>query len=153
MSLRARFLHQDQRSRCHDHLLVVDDLIFIGNNPSMFKEFKNVTTNEFEITDIGLIAYYHGIEVKRKKKGIFILQESYAKEILKTFKMDDCKPISTPIECEIKLSKDDEAKKGESVTLQKSSWKFIIFDLYKAWYSLCNWTCESLHGNSDDYSF
>ena len=99
--------------------LYVDDLIFTGNNPNMFKEFKNAMTREFEMTDIGLMAYYLGIEVKQKKEGIFISQESYAKEILKKFKMDDCKPISTPIECGIKLSKDDEAEKVDP-TLFKS---------------------------------
>ena len=36
--------------------LYVDDLIFTGNNPSMFKEFKNAMTREFEMTDIGLMA-------------------------------------------------------------------------------------------------
>ncbi|XP_070677968.1 uncharacterized mitochondrial protein AtMg00810-like [Malus domestica] len=64
------------------------------------------------MTDIGLMAYYLGIEVKQNKEGIFISQESYTKEILKKFKMDDCKPISTPVECGAKLTKHDE---GESV--------------------------------------
>ncbi|KAL5794737.1 hypothetical protein ACOSP7_003331 [Xanthoceras sorbifolium] len=58
------------------------------------------------------MAYYLGIEVKQKEEGIFISQENYAKEILKKFKMDDCKPINTPVEYEIKLSKHD---KGESI--------------------------------------
>ena len=52
----------------------VDDLIFIGSNPSMFKEFKNAMTREFEMTDIGPMAYYLGILVKQKEKGIFISQ-------------------------------------------------------------------------------
>ncbi|KAM1744384.1 hypothetical protein ACFX11_011278 [Malus domestica] len=92
--------------------LYVDDLIFTGSNPSMFEEFKRVMTKEFEMTDIGLMAYYLGIEVKQNEEGIFISQESYTKEILKKFKMDDCKPISTPVECGVKLTKHDE---GESV--------------------------------------
>ncbi|KAL5567336.1 hypothetical protein UlMin_030500 [Ulmus minor] len=81
-------------------------------NPRMFDEFKKVMTREFEMTDIGLMAYYLGIEVKQKEEGIFISQESYAREILKKFKMNDCKPISTPVECGVKLSKHDE---GESI--------------------------------------
>ena len=85
----------------------------------MYKEFKNAMTREFEMTDIGLMAYYLGIEIKQKEERIFISQESYANEILKKFKMDDCKPISTPIECGIKLSKNDEARKVDT-TLFKS---------------------------------
>ncbi|KAM2708962.1 hypothetical protein EV2_046705 [Malus domestica] len=91
--------------------LYVDDLIFTGSNPSMYEEFKRVMTKEFEMTDIGLMAYYLGIEVKNKE-GIFISQESYIREILKKFKMEDYKPISTPMECGVKLTKHDE---GESV--------------------------------------
>ena len=44
--------------------LYADDLIFTSNNPSMFEDFKKAMTKEFEMTDIGLMAYYLGIEVK-----------------------------------------------------------------------------------------
>ncbi|KAH9672528.1 hypothetical protein KPL70_017763 [Citrus sinensis] len=90
--------------------LYVDDLIFTGSNPSLFEEFKRVMIKEFEMTDIGLMAYYLGIEVKQNEEGIFISQESYTKEILKKFKMNDYKPISTPVECRVKLSKHDEGE-------------------------------------------
>ncbi|KAH9715667.1 hypothetical protein KPL71_021147 [Citrus sinensis] len=90
--------------------LYVDDLIFTGSDPSLFEEFKRVIIREFEMTDIGLMAYYLGIEVKQKEENIFTSQESYAKEILKKFKMNDCKPISTPVECRVKLSKHDEGE-------------------------------------------
>ncbi|KAE8684274.1 hypothetical protein F3Y22_tig00111146pilonHSYRG00032 [Hibiscus syriacus] len=92
--------------------LYVDDLIFTGSNPSMFNEFKDVMMKEFEMTYMGLMAYYLGIEVKQQNDGIFISQESYAKEILKKFKMENCKPISTPTEYGIKMTKHEE---GESV--------------------------------------
>ncbi|KAK2965860.1 hypothetical protein RJ640_027147 [Escallonia rubra] len=52
-----------------------DDLIFTGNNSSMFKELKNAMAQEFEMTDIGLMSYYLGIEVKQRDDGIFISQE------------------------------------------------------------------------------
>ncbi|KAH9667537.1 hypothetical protein KPL70_021079 [Citrus sinensis] len=90
--------------------LYVDDLIFTRSNPSLFEEFKKVMIKEFEMTDIGLMTYYLGIKVKQKEEGIFISQESYAKEILKKFKMNDYKPISTPVECGVKLSKHDEGE-------------------------------------------
>ncbi|KAK2983111.1 hypothetical protein RJ640_013642 [Escallonia rubra] len=82
-----------------------------GNNPSMFKEFKNAMAQEFEMTDIGLMSYYLGIEVKQRDNGIFISQEGYAKEILKKFKMDDANHVSTPVECGVKLSKKDVGEK------------------------------------------
>ncbi|KAK6156644.1 hypothetical protein DH2020_010892 [Rehmannia glutinosa] len=76
-------------------------------------------TREFEMTYIGLMAYYLGVEVKQQEYGIFISQEGYAKEILKRFKMDNCKPINTPVECGIKLSKYDGEEKVDP-TLYKS---------------------------------
>ena len=91
--------------------LYVDDLIFIENNLSMFEDFKKAMVKEFEMTDIRLMAYYLSIEVKQKEDEIFISQESYTKEILKKFKMDDYNLISTLMECGINLFKNDEAKK------------------------------------------
>jgi len=45
--------------------LYINDLIFIRNNRSKFEDFKKAMTKEFEMTDIGLMAYYLGIEVKQ----------------------------------------------------------------------------------------
>ncbi|XP_050888698.1 uncharacterized mitochondrial protein AtMg00810-like [Lathyrus oleraceus] len=85
----------------------------------MFEEFKKDMSNEFEMTDIGLMAYYLGIKVKQDEKGIFITQEGYDKEVLKKFKMDDANPVGTPMEYGSKLSKHEN---GEIVdpTLYKS---------------------------------
>ena len=91
--------------------LYVDDLIFTGTNPRMFEEFKKAMAREFEMTDMGLMSYYLGIEVKQNKNGIFISQEGYAKEVLKRFNMANCKPISTPVECGVKLSRLDGGEK------------------------------------------
>ena len=62
--------------------LYVDDLIFTSNNPIMFEDFKKAMTKEFEMTNIGLMAYYLGIEVKQMEDEIFISQEGYVKDIL-----------------------------------------------------------------------
>ena len=54
--------------------LYVDDMIFTGNNHGMFDDFKKIMTNEFEMTDIGQMAYFLGVEVKQSKDGIFMSQ-------------------------------------------------------------------------------
>jgi hypothetical protein len=82
--------------------LYIDDLIFTGNNSSMFEDFKKTMTPEFKMTDIGLMSYYLGIEVKQMEKWIFISQGSFAREMLKKFKINNCKHVSTPVECGIK---------------------------------------------------
>ncbi|KAL8135853.1 hypothetical protein AgCh_010456 [Apium graveolens] len=90
-----------------------------GNNPGMFDDFKKVMTNEFEMTDIGQMSYFLGVEVKQNKDGIFMSQKKYAEQILKKFRMEECKQISTPAESSIKLSVDS-TRESVNPTLFKS---------------------------------
>ena len=92
--------------------LYVDDLIFMGNSQRLISEFKKDMMREFEMTDLGLMRYFLGIEVKQSKDGIFISQEKYANDILKRFGMENSNPMATPMEPKAKLSKKD---KGETV--------------------------------------
>jgi hypothetical protein len=85
--------------------LYVDDLLFTGNNPTMFEAFKKSMVHEFEMTDIGLMAHFLGLEVVQKEEGIFVSQSSYAKDILERFKMESCNPVSTPVENGVELRK------------------------------------------------
>nr|GEZ08408.1 retrovirus-related Pol polyprotein from transposon TNT 1-94 [Tanacetum cinerariifolium] len=85
--------------------LYVDDLIFTGNNKPMIDQFKESMTQEFQMTDLGLMKYFLGLEVRQDTSGIFISQEAYAKEILKKSKMENSNPIATPMELGTKLSK------------------------------------------------
>ncbi|KAJ3693375.1 hypothetical protein LUZ60_008855 [Juncus effusus] len=85
--------------------LYVDDLIFMGNNDKMLKEFKEAMMREFEMTDLGLMKYFLGLEVTQGECGIFASQEAYAKDILKRYKMEDSNPVATPMELDAKLSK------------------------------------------------
>ena len=85
----------------------VDDLIFTCNNQIMCEEFNKTMTQESEMSDMGLMSYYLGIEVKQIKNGIFILQEAYVKELLKKLNMLDCNPVNMPMECGVKLSKEE----------------------------------------------
>ncbi|KAE8671027.1 hypothetical protein F3Y22_tig00112000pilonHSYRG00251 [Hibiscus syriacus] len=87
--------------------LYVDDLIFMGNNDEMIEEFKGTMTREFEMTDLGLMKFFLGLEVRQVETGIFVSQETYAKEILKKYNMENCNPVSTPMEPGAKLSKFD----------------------------------------------
>ncbi|XP_047309787.1 uncharacterized mitochondrial protein AtMg00810-like [Impatiens glandulifera] len=94
--------------------LYVDDLIFTGSNTKLIEEFKEVIKKEFEMTDLGLMKYFLGLEVKQSEEGIFISQERYALDILKKFKMEDCNPISIPMEPGTKLSKFDGGERADA---------------------------------------
>ena len=98
--------------------LYVDDLLFTGNCDTMFGEFKKSMRNEFEMSDLGLMHYFLGIEVMQSDDGIFLSQKKYVGEILNKFHMKDCNSVSTPVECGMKLHKDHDGKKVDS-TLYK----------------------------------
>eukprot|EP01018_Ginkgo_biloba_P015850 Gb_34468 [translate_table: standard] len=85
----------------------------------MLREFSMAMKSEFEMTDIGLMNFFLGIEVTQNSDGTFISQEKYANDILKRFKMQNNKAIITPIAMGVKLSKEDERKNVDS-TLYKS---------------------------------
>jgi Reverse transcriptase (RNA-dependent DNA polymerase) len=99
--------------------LYVDDLIFTGSNYEMVDEFKRVMKSEFKMTNLGLIFYFLGLEIKQEDGGIFISQEAYVKKILKRFKIEDCKLVNTPIDCGVKLSRHDKGNVVDA-TLYKS---------------------------------
>ena len=63
----------------------------IGNNQEQIEEFKFEMLKEFEMTNLGLITYFLGLEVRQQRNKIFISQRKYAKEILKKFHMENYK--------------------------------------------------------------
>ena len=91
--------------------LYVDDLIYTGNNTAMFDGFKKSMMAEFEMSDLGMMHYFLGIEVVQSSTGIFISQKKYVREILDRFQMKDCNPVNTPSKFGMKLNKDNGGKK------------------------------------------
>lgn len=66
-------------------------MICIGN--LSIDMFKLVLNKEFEMTNLGLMKYFLGIEVTQNDKGIFIFQSKYVKDILKRFRLINCSPV------------------------------------------------------------
>eukprot|EP00253_Pinus_taeda_P024742 PITA_24742 len=87
-------------------VLYVDDLIFTGSDDFLIADFKQVMKSKFEITDLGLLRYFLGIEVKQIENGIFISQVKYVVDILERFKMQNIKSAPTPTVIRLKLSKE-----------------------------------------------
>ena len=91
--------------------LYVDDLLVTGSNAGLVQQFKDQMMQVFEMTDLGEMSYFLGMEIQQQEKGIFVGQFKYAKEVLKKFNMENCKPVSTPLMQNEKLSKNDGAAK------------------------------------------
>ncbi|KAJ9561595.1 hypothetical protein OSB04_006755 [Centaurea solstitialis] len=83
-----------------DLLLVqiyVDDIIFGSTNPELWTKFSKIMETEFEMSMMGELNFFLGIQVKQNPNGIFINQSKYIKDMLKKFNMTDCSPIKTPM--------------------------------------------------------
>ena len=91
--------------------LYVDDLIFAGSCEKMIQEFKMEMMKKYEMSDLGLLHHFLGMEIYQDNEGVFICQKKYAEKILKKFRMYGCKSIATPLVPNEKLMKEDEAKK------------------------------------------
>ncbi|XP_010430806.1 PREDICTED: uncharacterized protein LOC104715053 [Camelina sativa] len=92
-----------------DELLVVavyvDDLLVTGSDRSSIFDFKKRMAEQFEMSDLGLLTFYLGIEVKQLETGIIMKQERYALRILEETGMSECNPTHIPMDMNLKLSK------------------------------------------------
>ena len=79
--------------------LYVDDILLASNSPDMMNETKFCLGSKFEMKDMGPANYVLGIRISRDRdlKLIYLDQENYSEKVLKRFKMEDCRPVSTPI--------------------------------------------------------
>ena len=94
--------------------LYVDDLLVTRSNAGQMYDFKHKMKKVFEMTDLGLMSYFLGMEIKQAEHEVFICQKKYAKEILKKFKLEECKDMSTPMNQKEKLCKEDGTDKVDA---------------------------------------
>ena len=66
--------------------------------------------NEFEMSLLGELSFFLGLQICQRNQGIFISQTKYIREMLKRFRMGDCKPVITPMQTNCKLRKNDDSK-------------------------------------------
>jgi hypothetical protein len=88
----------------------VDDIIFGNDNDTLSPNFTNDMHKEFEMSLFGEFNFLLGLQMSHLDEDIFISQTKYIREVLKKFKMEDDKPMSTLIVTGCKLRKDDESK-------------------------------------------
>ncbi|GAU17221.1 hypothetical protein TSUD_324240 [Trifolium subterraneum] len=82
----------------------VDDyLLIIGGNEKEISDFKLELMREFEMTDLGHISYFLGIEFYKSSRGLLMHRRRYASEVLKRFEMDNCNYAVTPSEPRLQL--------------------------------------------------
>ncbi|KAI3788698.1 hypothetical protein L2E82_01471 [Cichorium intybus] len=80
----------------------------------LIEEFKKAMMSKFEMTDMGKLSYFLGLEVHQSTRGIHMSQQKYATDLLKQFGMMDCKPTSTPMNINEKLTAEDGTGKADA---------------------------------------
>jgi Reverse transcriptase (RNA-dependent DNA polymerase) len=85
----------------------VDDIILGSTNPIFVKEFSSLMGSEFEMSMMGELIFFLGLQIKQMKDDIFISQIKYAKELVKKFGLDDCKTSKTPMAIDANLGADE----------------------------------------------
>jgi uncharacterized membrane protein YciS (DUF1049 family) len=88
--------------------IYVDDIIFGATNDRLCKYFSELMQSEFEMSMMGELGFFLGLQIKQTHEGIIIHQQKYVKELLKKFEMENAKPASTPMATTTKLGKDED---------------------------------------------
>ncbi|GJX18438.1 retrovirus-related pol polyprotein from transposon TNT 1-94 [Tanacetum coccineum] len=92
--------------------IYVDDIIFGSTCQEMCDDFAKIMHDEFEMSMMGELNFFLGLQIKQLDDGIFFNQSKYIKEMLKKFRLEDSKPMKTPMSTETKLMRDEEGNPG-----------------------------------------
>ncbi|GJZ67657.1 retrovirus-related pol polyprotein from transposon TNT 1-94 [Tanacetum coccineum] len=90
--------------------IYVDDIIFGSTCQELCDDFAKIMHDEFEMSMMGELNFFLGLQIKQLEDDIFFNQSNYIKEMLKKFRLKDSKPMKTPMSMEMKLTKDEEGK-------------------------------------------
>ncbi|GJT70505.1 uncharacterized mitochondrial protein-like protein [Tanacetum coccineum] len=108
---KARLVTQGytQEERIDYDEVYVDVIIFGSTKKSLYDEFEQMMHKKFQMSSMGELTFFLGLQVQQKKDGIFISQDKYVVDILKKFNFITVKTTCTPMEPNKALVKDEEA--------------------------------------------
>jgi hypothetical protein len=99
--------------QCNDILIVqvyMEDIILGGSSHSLVARFAEDMSKEFDMSMMGELQFFLGLQIKQAKEGTFVHQAKYTKDVLKKFNMDDSKPPSTPMSTTTTLDADEDGE-------------------------------------------
>ena len=98
----------------------VDDLFVTGTSKKLINDFKRGMASKFDMSDLGRLTYYLGMEVVQDDQGITLNQRQYAKKILENTGMDKCNSVQAPMELGLCLSKAEEEREIDATDYRKN---------------------------------
>jgi hypothetical protein len=90
----------------------VDDIVFGGSSNSLVARFAEDMSREFEMSMMGELQFFLGLQIKKSKEGTFVHLAKYTKDIVRKFKMEDSKAMMMPMSMTTAL---DAVEEGEHV--------------------------------------
>ena len=91
--------------------IYVDDIIFGSTKASLGKEFAKTMQAEFEMSLMGELMFFMGIQINQTPEGTYIHQSKYVKELLEKFDLSECKLAKTPLHSTCIMEKEEVSKK------------------------------------------
>ncbi|CAL9005347.1 unnamed protein product [Prunus brigantina] len=94
----------------------VDDTVFGATSEKLVNNFTKLMESEFEMSMVGELTYFLGLQVKQCTDGIFICQSKYAKDLVKKFRLDNAKKARTPMCSKARINADSSGKSVDEKT-------------------------------------
>jgi hypothetical protein len=126
----------------------VDDIVFGGSSNSLVARFAEDMIWEFEMSMMGELQFFLGLQINQSKEGTFVHQAKYTKDIVRKFKMEDSKAMATPMSTTTALDANEE---GEHVD-QKEYRSMIGLDGDEAGHPVLGMSVRSFSSISEDFA-
>ncbi|XP_050897762.1 uncharacterized mitochondrial protein AtMg00810-like [Lathyrus oleraceus] len=104
--------------------IYVEDIVFGGMSDEMVQHIFKQMQSEFEMSLVGELTYFLGLQVKQLEDSIFLCQRKYAKNIVNKFELENASHKRTPAHTHLKLSKDE-----KGINVDKSLYRSMIGSL------------------------
>nr|GFC50330.1 uncharacterized mitochondrial protein AtMg00810-like [Tanacetum cinerariifolium] len=119
--------------------IYVDEIIFGSTNPKYCTRFSELMVKRFEMSMMGEMNFFLGLQVNQFSNGIFINQSKYILDILKRFGMENCDTVPTPMVEQAKLKLDLVGKPVDHTDYRSMTGSLMIFRYLKGTINLGLW--------------
>nr|GFA82199.1 retrovirus-related Pol polyprotein from transposon TNT 1-94 [Tanacetum cinerariifolium] len=131
--------------------IYVDDIIFGPTNPNYCIKFSELMVKHFEMSMMGEMKFFLGLQVNQFSNGIFINQSKYILDILKRFGMENCDTVPTPTVKQAKLKLDLVGKPVDHTDYHSMIGSLMYVSLSRPDIMFATCMCARYHANPNEH--
>ena len=124
-------------------------MIVEGDHGAHIEDIKTLLKKEFDMKGLGELQYFLGIEIMCTLESIWLSQRQYSLDMLSKYGMADCKPISMPLDQNLKLRADE----GQVTMYRKIVGSLIYLTISCPNLKLYSWLGKSIYAASQEATF